>query len=59
MKKITLAAGAAFLLSCGAAQAADWRATSISWRYVTLFAQPYNPEHIKKHIFALTHASGS
>ena len=58
MKKITLAAGAAFLLSCGAAQAADWSDTSVSWRYGTRFAEPYNPEHIKKHIFALTHASG-
>ena len=58
MKKITLAAGAAFLLSCGGAQAADWSDTSVSWRYGTRFAEPFNPEHIKKHIFALTHASG-
>ena len=59
MKKTTLAAGAAFLLSGGAAvQAADWSDTAISWRYGTRFAEPYNPEHIKKHIFALTHASG-
>ncbi|MFC5459397.1 outer envelope protein [Massilia niabensis] len=57
---IKLAACAAFLLSCGAvqAQAADWSDTSISWRYGTRFAEPFNPEHIKKHIFALTHASG-
>lgn len=59
MKKTTLAAAAAILLSCAAAaQAADWSDTSISWRYGTRFAEPYNPEHIKKHIFALTHASG-
>ncbi len=58
MKKITLAAGAAFLLAASAAQAADWSDTSVSWRYGTRFAEPYNPEHISKHIFALTHASG-
>jgi nucleoside-specific outer membrane channel protein Tsx len=59
--KITLAACATLLLSCGAmqaAQAADWSDTSISWRYGTRFAEPFNPEHISKHIFALTHASG-
>ena len=56
--KTLLAAGATLLLSCGAAGAADWSDTSISWRYGTRFAEPYNPEHIKKHIFALTHASG-
>ena len=59
--KTTLAACATLLLTCGAvqtAQAADWSDTSISWRYGTRFAEPFNPEHIKKHIFALTHASG-
>jgi len=55
-----ISACAALLLSCGAANAnaADWSDTSISWRYGTRFAEPYNPEHIRKHIFALTHASG-
>jgi nucleoside-specific outer membrane channel protein Tsx len=57
-KTIRLAACATLLLSCAAAHAADWSDTSISWRYGTRFAEPYNPEHIKKHIFALTHASG-
>ncbi|THC40982.1 outer envelope protein [Massilia sp. Mn16-1_5] len=57
-KKIQLAACATLLLSCAAAGAADWSDTSISWRYGTRFAEPFNPEHIKKHIFALTHASG-
>ena len=56
--KTLLAAGATLLLSCGAVGAADWSDTSISWRYGTRFAEPFNPEHIKKHIFALTHASG-
>lgn len=59
MKKTTLlAAGATLLLSCAAAGAADWSDTSISWRYGTRFAEPFNPEHVTKHIFALTHASG-
>ena len=58
MKKILLATGATLLLSCAAASAADWSDTSISWRYGTRFAEPFNPEHINKHIFALTHASG-
>jgi nucleoside-specific outer membrane channel protein Tsx len=57
-KTIRLATCATLLLSCAAAQAADWSDTSISWRYGTRFAEPYNPEHIRKHIFALTHASG-
>ena len=56
--KNLLAAGATLLLSCGAVSAADWSDTSISWRYGTRFAEPFNPEHINKHIFALTHASG-
>lgn len=56
--KILLAAGATLLLSCAAAGAADWSDTSLSWRYGTRFAEPFNPDHIKKHIFALTHASG-
>jgi len=59
MKNTTLlAAGATLLLSCAFASAADWSDTSISWRYGTRFAEPFNPEHITKHIFALTHASG-
>lgn len=57
-KTVLLSACATFLLSCAAAQAADWSDTAISWRYGTRFAEPYNPEHIKKHIFALSHASG-
>jgi nucleoside-specific outer membrane channel protein Tsx len=59
-KTIRAATCATLLLSCAAnaAFAADWSDTSISWRYGTRFAEPYNPEHIKKHIFALTHASG-
>jgi len=40
------------------AAAADWSDTAISWRYGQRFREPYNPADIKKHIFALTHASG-
>jgi hypothetical protein len=40
------------------AGAADWSDTAISWRYGQRFREPFNPADIKKHIFALTHASG-
>ncbi|MES2297381.1 MAG: outer envelope protein [Pseudomonadota bacterium] len=49
----------ASLLFLGAsAQAADWSDTSISYRYGTAFREPFNPDDIKKDIFALTHVSG-
>jgi len=56
--KITLAAAAALTMFAGAAQAADWSDTSVSWRYGQAFREPFNPNKISKHIFALTHASG-
>ena len=31
---------------------------SISWRAGSKFAEPFNPQDVKKHIFGLTHASG-
>jgi hypothetical protein len=40
------------------AHAADWSDTARSWRYGQRFREPFNPSDIKKHIFALTHASG-
>jgi hypothetical protein len=40
------------------AAAADWSDTAVSWRYGTRFREPVNPSDIKKHIVALTHASG-
>jgi hypothetical protein len=40
------------------AAAADWSDTAISWRYGQRFREPFNPADIKKHVFALTHASG-
>jgi nucleoside-specific outer membrane channel protein Tsx len=58
-KKTTIAASAAALmLLSNVAQAADWSDTAISWRHGTRFAEPYNGNHISKHIIALTHASG-
>lgn len=49
---------AALMLAAGAANALDWSDNAISWRYGTRFAEPFNPEHIDKHVIALTHASG-
>ena len=48
-----------FLMAAAAApaMAADWSDTAVSWRYGTRFREPVNPSDIKKHIFALTHAS--
>jgi opacity protein-like surface antigen len=57
-KTATLAASAALMLLSSAVHAADWSDTSISWRYGTRFAEPFNQNDISKHIFALTHASG-
>lgn len=49
----------ASLAACGlAAQAAEWSDTSISARYGTRFAEPFNPQDIKKGIVGLTHVSG-
>lgn len=39
-------------------QAADWSDTSISIRAGDKYAEPFNPDDIKKTIVALTHASG-
>lgn len=43
--------------SC-AAQAADWTDTSISYRYGTKFAEPFNGQDISKSIVNLSSASG-
>jgi nucleoside-specific outer membrane channel protein Tsx len=40
------------------AHAADWSDTSISWRYGTKFAEPYNSEDISKHVFNISNVSG-
>lgn len=60
MNSISQRAAAVLVLACATAgaSAADWSDTAISYRYGTQFAEPFNPVDIKKHIFALTHASG-
>jgi nucleoside-specific outer membrane channel protein Tsx len=56
IRSLTLAA---LLLGSGVtAIAANWSDTSISWRYGTKFAEPFNDKDITKNIIALTHASG-
>jgi opacity protein-like surface antigen len=54
----TLAASASLLLCAGAAHAADWSDTALSWRHGSAFREPFNPSNIRKDIFALTHTSG-
>ena len=59
MYKTTISIGVAAVLSLAAgAHAADWSDTSISWRAGNDFREPFNPDDIKKNIFALTHVSG-
>jgi nucleoside-specific outer membrane channel protein Tsx len=61
MRASTLgAAGLAALLALadGAALAADWSDTAISWRHGRDFREPFNPNDVRKNIVALTHASG-
>lgn len=40
------------------ARALDWSDTSVSWRYGSNFAEPFNNKAISKHILGLTHADG-
>ncbi len=50
-----------FLLAGGISNdacAVDWSDTSVSARTGNQFREPFNPNAISKHIFALTHASG-
>lgn len=59
MSKLSSMAGAvALALLSGAAAAADWSDTSIGYRYGTKFAEPFNPDDIKKSIVNLNHVSG-
>jgi nucleoside-specific outer membrane channel protein Tsx len=51
---LLLAAG----LACGAAQAMDWTDNAISYRVGNAFREPFNPNEIRKNVFAFTHASG-
>lgn len=59
MRKLSSMAGAvALALLGGTAAAADWSDTSIGYRYGTKFAEPFNPNDIKKSIVNLNHVSG-
>lgn len=50
--------GLALLAAGLSAQAADWSANSVGYRYGTRFAEPFNREDISKHIVNFTHVSG-
>jgi nucleoside-specific outer membrane channel protein Tsx len=52
-------AAMAFATGMQQASAADWSDTSIGYRYGTKFAEPFNPNDIKKNIVNLTHVSGN
>jgi nucleoside-specific outer membrane channel protein Tsx len=54
---IRLAALALFSTTC-AAHAADWSDTSLSYRYSTKFAEPYNGSDVTKHIINFSNVSG-
>src|SRR5471032_3581744 len=56
---IRSAAALAILATCAsAAQAADWSDTSLSYRYGTKFAEPFNNQDITKNIVNLSSVSG-
>jgi nucleoside-specific outer membrane channel protein Tsx len=46
------------LLASQPAKALDWSDNALSWRFGNDFREPYNPDQIRKHIVAFTHASG-
>jgi len=59
MRALTRTSLALAALACAAAtQAADWSDTSIGIRTGSKYAEPFNPESIKKTIFNLNHVSG-
>ena len=60
-RPLTVATFSALALSISlgtAAQAADWSDTSLSWRYGTKFAEPYEGNDISKNILNFSHVSG-
>jgi len=60
-RPLTVAAMSALALGIAlgtAAQAADWSDTSLSWRYGTKFAEPYEGNDISKNILNFTSVSG-
>ena len=44
-------------LASGAAQAVEWSDNALSLRVGNAFREPYNPNEIRKNVFAFTHAS--
>lgn len=61
MKHVSIKRAALFaaLAACGfTAHAADWSDTSISYRYGTKFAEPFNSQDISKNIVNFSHVSG-
>jgi hypothetical protein len=53
-----ISAAALLLVASMASQAADWSDTSIGYRFGNKYAEPFNPNDVKKNIFNLNHASG-
>ncbi|MFD0666223.1 outer envelope protein [Ramlibacter sp. MAHUQ-53] len=56
--KTKIALAASLSLLAVAAQAADWSDTSLSYRWGTKYAEPYNTKDVKKNILNLSHVSG-
>lgn len=56
--RFALPALAASIMAMGAAHAADWSDTSISYRYGTKFAEPFGANDIHKNILNFSHISG-
>ncbi len=55
---LTLLALTTVSLCASLAHAADWSDTSVGYRTGSQFAEPFNPNDIKKNIFNLNHVSG-
>ena len=54
----TRTAGLLMMAASCAAHAADWSDTSLSYRYGSKFAEPYNSSDIVKHVVNFSHVSG-
>ena len=49
---------AALIGNVSLVSAADWSDLALSWRHGTRFAEPFNPQDIRKNIVGLTYVSG-
>jgi hypothetical protein len=58
MPRLVRSTAVLILLAACSAQAAEWSDTSLSYRYGTRFAEPYNENDITKNIVNLSHVSG-